>query len=692
MSTAIWTIAGFLSTVSIILYATAQGSSELVSIGPETLLLGLSAALIGGMTSFPQAVARRDRHRPALPGARVQLPERDRARAVRAVHHRARARRAHEPRRRRRRRELLVRAAGPAGPRTAARDLVGPAHAAARSPASRCSSRSCCRSSCTQSAHQLTYSIILAFAICAVSVTVLTGWGGQLSLGQMAFAGIGALSGAAFSRGVTINIGWRSTPHLQRRAPTVPVRDGARARRHGDPDRDHGVATTAGDGRQLALAIVGDRRRARAADRCSSGTSIGPTRAAAAVRAQHLPRRARRVPPRGAGRHRRAAGEGPAARDQHDGVRDRGRELHLRPADLHRAAKARSRCNFPRGKLGPIDLEPPQPQLLLLRARDASWSCSSSSGHLRRTGIGRTIIGVRENEPAAAALTVSPTRAKLTAFALGGFIAGLGGALLGGLVVTIGYSERFFTRRRLAQPRRDRGDRRARQPRGRGHRRAVGHRPARVLARTTRRCSLFTSSIGLLIVLLYIPGGFTQIGYSLRGAILNWLEKRLPERATKTRDRAARVAHPRRDTGRPLVAQRRRQRARDARASPSASAASSRSTRSTSTPSPARSSGSSARTAPGSRRCSTRSAASCRADGTVELLGRDVTELPGAPAGARRPRAHVPGRDALPRADGARDGAARARSPRRHVVLGIAAVAARPRRAPSGRSGPRPPS
>ena len=43
------------------------------------------------------------------------------------------------------------------------------------------------------------------------------------------------------------------------------------------------------------------------------------------------------------------------------------------------------------------------------------------------------------------ALTVSPTRAKLMAFALGGFIAGLGGALLGGLVVTIGYSERFFT-------------------------------------------------------------------------------------------------------------------------------------------------------------------------------------------------------------------------------------------------------
>ena len=71
-------------------------------------------------------------------------------------------------------------------------------------------------------------------------------------------------------------------------------------------------------------------------------------------------------------------------------------------------------------------------------------------GHLRRTGIGRTIIGVRENEPAAAALTVSPTRAKLTAFALGGFVAGLGGALLGGLVVTIGFTRAVLPRRGLA--------------------------------------------------------------------------------------------------------------------------------------------------------------------------------------------------------------------------------------------------
>src|SRR5204863_2943862 len=73
-----------------------------------------------------------------------------------------------------------------------------------------------------QSARHFTYSVILAFAICAVSVTVLTGWGGQLSLGQMAFAGIGGLSAAAFGRGVTMNIGWRSHRLLNGALQPVP--------------------------------------------------------------------------------------------------------------------------------------------------------------------------------------------------------------------------------------------------------------------------------------------------------------------------------------------------------------------------------------------------------------------------------------------------------------------------------------
>src|SRR6202012_3920618 len=48
---------------------------------------------------------------------------------------------------------------------------------------------------------QQTFTEILAFAICATSLTVLTGWLGQLSLGQMAFAGLGALFAARLVEG-----------------------------------------------------------------------------------------------------------------------------------------------------------------------------------------------------------------------------------------------------------------------------------------------------------------------------------------------------------------------------------------------------------------------------------------------------------------------------------------------------------
>ena len=45
------------------------------------------------------------------------------------------------------------------------------------------------------------------------------------------------------------------------------------------------------------------------------------------------------------------------------------------------------------------------------------------------------MIAVRDNERAAAAFTVSPTRAKLTAFAISGAMCGLAGGLLAGLFV-----------------------------------------------------------------------------------------------------------------------------------------------------------------------------------------------------------------------------------------------------------------
>src|SRR3954471_13363814 len=57
----------------------------------------------------------------------------------------------------------------------------------------------------TQPSRQLLYALIGAYAVCALSLTVLTGWAGQLSLGQMAFAGIGALTAASLTRGLKID-------------------------------------------------------------------------------------------------------------------------------------------------------------------------------------------------------------------------------------------------------------------------------------------------------------------------------------------------------------------------------------------------------------------------------------------------------------------------------------------------------
>ena len=187
---------------------------------------------------------------------------------------------------------------------------------------------------------------------------------------------------------------------------------------------------------------------------------------------------------------------------------------------------------LPRGSFGPVDLS---------HLNRAYYYFTLAAlvvvlvlvGHLRRTGVGRRIIGVRENEPAASALTVSPRRARLTSFAVAGFVAGLGGAILGGLVVTIGFTERFFRVEDSLQLV-------AVAVIG-----GLGSLAGAVMGALwviglpafwpkNQTVPLFTSSIGLLIILLYIPGGFIQIGYWFRGSLLNWLEKRLPAPETKT--------------------------------------------------------------------------------------------------------------------------------------------------------------
>ena len=152
---------------------------------------------------------------------------------------------------------------------------------------------------------------------------------------------------------------------------------------------------------------------------------------------------------------------------------------------------------------------------------------------LRRSGIGRTTIAVRDNPDTAAGYSVAPARVKLRAFALAGGIAALGGAFLGALVTNVPLTDRFFTVESSLQLV-------SLAVIG-----GLGSVAGPVLGSLwvvglpaffpdNELVPLFTSSVGLLVLLLYFPGGLVQIAYSARSALLGWAEKRLGPAPAKT--------------------------------------------------------------------------------------------------------------------------------------------------------------
>jgi ABC-type branched-subunit amino acid transport system ATPase component/ABC-type branched-subunit amino acid transport system permease subunit len=533
MSTAIWTIAGFLSTMSVILYATQQTAVRFDAIGPDTLLAGLTAALIGRMRSFPIA---------AIGGIVIGM--------LRQV--------------------LFYNFFGPGdtgltqfilflvvlilvasmsrdddtgGESFAFAPRVPPVPERLREiwwvrrmpqlvSAVALLAAIMLPILVTQSSHHQTYSLILAFALCAVSVTVLTGWAGQLSLGQMAFAGIGALSAAAWTRGITLNIGIGSNRL---------VKGGMRP----------GYATLALAAFLLALTAIGmlfdhQERTARARwtirGLALGGILAGVILVPIATDRSGTPHPVPFVIAIVLGAFAAcivAVSVGLGA------LRVKGLLLAVSTMAFAIAAESyifqrplfdpdgTNSVSFTRGKLFFVNL-PYRNRAYYYFTLIVLVIVLVLVGHLRRTGIGRAIIGVRENESGAAALTVSPSRMKLTAFALGGFVAGLGGALMGGLVQDIPYLDHFFrfedslTLVSMAVI----GGLGSLAGAVGGALWVVGL-PA--FWPKNEVVPLFTSSIGLLIILLYIPGGFVQIGYWVRGMILRRLESRLPEQPVKTR-------------------------------------------------------------------------------------------------------------------------------------------------------------
>ena len=98
VSLLVWTIGGFLATLSMILIAgQANSSGTLAALGPSTLVRALAAAVIGGMVSFPIALVAGIGHRNHRSRRALQFPRRRRPHRLPALPRRARRGLAPEP-------------------------------------------------------------------------------------------------------------------------------------------------------------------------------------------------------------------------------------------------------------------------------------------------------------------------------------------------------------------------------------------------------------------------------------------------------------------------------------------------------------------------------------------------------------------------------------------------------------------
>jgi ABC-type branched-subunit amino acid transport system ATPase component/ABC-type branched-subunit amino acid transport system permease subunit len=298
----------------------------------------------------------------------------------------------------------------------------------------------------TTPSRQYLFAEMLLLAVIGVSVVVLTGWAGQLSLGQFAFCGVGAvITAGMYHRGVPIVV-------------TMPL----------------AMAV----GALLALAVGIPALRFK-------GLFLAILTLAVALA---------------------------------------GPEFLLHQSILTDGQP------FPlimlRGQVGPFDLSDQRTFYFLCLA--VLTVVLVTVGHLRTTGIGRSIIAVRDNEASASAYGISPTVAKLRAFALSGAIASMGGVMLATLYVQFN-SDRFLVEHSL---------------------RIVSMAiigglgsifgavlgalyiaglPAAMGA--SGQVALLTSGLGLLILLMYLPGGLAQVLFKLRDLVVAQADKQLTRQA-----------------------------------------------------------------------------------------------------------------------------------------------------------------
>ena len=324
-----------------------------------------------------------------------------------------------------------------------------------------------------------TWTSLLLFAMVVLSMTVLTGWAGQLSLGQYAFVGLGGLTVLGLTQGNDIPVPF-DLFDLSLDLPWVLAMVAATA---------VGVVTAV---------IVGlPALRVR-------GLFLAVTTLAFAV----------------------ASASWLFQQDFFTGGTS-----FPRPADP------------PVLDLGPIHVD------FAASRRNYYFLCLVSLAvvaavvaRLRRTGIGRSWIAVRDNEEMAAASTVSPTRMKLTAFGVAGGIAAYSGGLLVTLVPSLQPDSLFRASESIVVV--------ATAIIG-----GLGSVAGPILGALWIRgipqiipeelddlVRLLTSSIGLLVLLMYFPGGLLQIVYSIRDKLLERADRKMAAREVTAAEGPSTVA------------------------------------------------------------------------------------------------------------------------------------------------------
>ena len=312
----------------------------------------------------------------------------------------------------------------------------------------------------TLASRQLLFSEVLLFALIGISLVVLSGWTGQISLGQAALAGIGGLTTAALVAGRDIGVGVGGASF------TLAL-----------PDIHFLLALLVGAAVTGAVAVVIGLGALRI-----RGFHLAIATLALALLGQQF--------------------------------------LWRRPflsGDSYTVSLPRA--------AGPVDLADQRTYYFF--SLIALVVVIVLVARMRATGVGRRWLAVRDNSTAASAYTISPSRAGIQAFVVSGVIAGLGGGLLAGLYVSIGLTERFQLQDSIEVV--------AIAVIG-GAGTVVGPilgalwivgLPA--LWPANELVPLLTSSVGLLILLMYFPGGFAQVVLTGRDRFLGWYAARLPE-------------------------------------------------------------------------------------------------------------------------------------------------------------------